>query len=238
MCSKFNSRTDVLRYSQELIDFYADSSLSETGNADYCNHIDKLLVCGLTLKFHSKFSESYFCFKSDFTYQNDFFKDGDPNLLVIIFKGLVICETNILKNRANSVSPVNFVNNILTQRLSAALYNEVAEWAGRYYALAQVNGSYRPTFQPIVRTSGSCCSSCAAYSEIGKEDAELTYTNYKNIMQQRQDEKDFEQNKCPKCRQHKLKTNQTRWGNIRICSDYPQCDFTKRIENGSAQNLN
>ncbi|XXK35320.1 topoisomerase DNA-binding C4 zinc finger domain-containing protein [Rhodobacteraceae bacterium nBUS_22] len=43
-----------------------------------------------------------------------------------------------------------------------------------------------------------------------------------------QGQETLEQNKCPKCKEHQLSRNETRWGVLRICSNYPKCDFTKK----------
>jgi hypothetical protein len=226
MSFKFYSRTDVKIFTQELMDNYSDETYKV-----YEHYIDNLFVCGLTLSYDPKCTEAYWRFGSDYTYSSDFFKFGDPSILVIIFKGLVICEFHILKNRINSVSPVTFLNSILIKRLSTSLYNEIAQWALSYPA----NDHYRKrSLKPIFRSdylgrSNFQCSSCSAYSKISKEETKLTYSEYLTISQSRKDKRKLARNKCPKCKQHQLKTDQTRWGRVRICSSYPQCDFVEKL---------
>ena len=207
-------------------DYYNDKSSSTDRCLNYWHHIDNLIFCGLTEKFHQSFSESYWLFGGDYVYDHKFYREGDINLLVIIFKGLVICETESLK-RANSVSPVNFINKILIQRLSASLYNEIAEWALQRYQASPVNPYYRPKFQRIVKTRGYNCSSCTTHSFIPIDERHLTQLEYITLLEAREKQRHFEKNKCPKCKKYELKRNQTRWGNIRICSNYPQCNYVE-----------
>ena len=226
MSVKFYSRTDIKIFTKDLTDEYRDDTFKA-----YEQYIDNLFACGLTLSFDPKYKEAYHKFGSDYTYSSDFFKFGDPNILVIIFKGLVICEFHIVKQGINSVSPVTFLNSILIRRLSTALCNEIAEWALSYPA----NFRYRKNFlKPIFRSdysglSNFQCSSCTAYSKISNEETKLTYSEYLEVSQKRKDKEELARNKCPKCQQHQLKTNRTRWGRIRICSSYPQCDFIKKL---------
>ena len=118
------------------------------------------------------------------------------------------------------------------RRLSAALYNEISEWASEYYIGSGVNPFYRPKFKPSL-PSFKRCPSCSAYSKLGKEKSELTFWDYIAKIRKLEDDKDLKKNKCPKCGKYDLKTSQTRWGNMRICSNYPKCDFTESFENNS-----
>jgi len=228
---KFYRRTDATPFSQELINNYNDKTFKA-----YEHYIDNLFTCGLTLDFKPKYQEAYWRFGSDYAYSSDFFKFGDPSILVTIFKGLVICEFHILKHSINSVSPVTFLSSILTKRLSTALYNEIAHWVRSYPA----NDRYRNRFlTPIFGKEFSedigdfRCDGCTAYSRISKisnEETKLTYSEYSVISRKRTEEREFARNKCPKCKRHQLKTNQTRWGRLRICSNYPECSFMEKLK--------
>lgn len=223
MHSEFRSRKDVLSFAQELRDFYPNY-----GYVHYEKHIDNLFECGLTLNFDPKYEDSYWRFGSDFARESNFFKNGDPNLLVIIFKGLVVCEFHIFGG-GGSVSPVNFLNSVLINKLTVAMYNELCGWIRSYPAntLYRTKSVPKPIFRSHI--AGTHCSSCRTYSRLKEKDTELTFKDYQAITQERNNKEKLVRNRCPKCQEYQLKENQTRWGHLIICSNYPECDFSKKI---------
>ena len=226
MCLKFYSRSDVEIYSEKLQEHYNNYKLMP-----FTQCIDDLFACGLSLKFQPEYRKSYWAFGSDFTYHSDFFKLGDLNSLLIIFRGLIICEFNVLPPRINSVSPVSFIHSILLQRLPVALYTEIIHWTQSYPA----NYPYRKNFNNFFRVPASSfresnCISCEFNSKMRLENVNITHEEYFSIIEDREKKLFFEKNKCPKCKKNQLKVVNTRWGKAQVCENYPSCHFLKKID--------
>ena len=183
--------------------------------------LNSLIICGLLNKSHIKFRNEVVHNENRFL--NRITEEIDVNLLIFFYKGLVLNEFKFLKG-ANSCTLITPTNRILQRRLSASMYCEISNWAQKYFIRSN-NYHYLPKNPEIEIPSRHQCVSCFVYEKIPLIERNYTYSKYLPNEELRQEIRKFEINKCPKCEQHILKSTDTRWGEIRRCTNYPICDF-------------
>lgn len=155
----------------------------------------------------------------------------DINELVLLFKGLLLTEKK-LDNRKQRwfPSPALVIYQNLKTRLSPGMLYEISIWSKRIRppSLKSSFTKYRlniPQFPDADQSGFSKCHCCNYMLNIPESERYLPFTEYHRLARRRQELKDFEDNKCPQCEQVKLKTQKTRWGVLRVCGNYPICDY-------------
>lgn len=154
----------------------------------------------------------------------------DVNELLVLYRGLIISETFVVKG-LHSATPTRIIFNQLRSRLPGPLFEAVADWTATQHIDAVKNGRnvnpYAPRCARSTYIQGGeskiSCVSCIMMESLDPMVASMSADKFQQWKLEVATKKYNSENKCPICRDGILHLRNTRWGNVMVCSNYPEC---------------
>lgn len=157
----------------------------------------------------------------------------DVNELLILYRGLIIAEIHLVEG-VHSATPTSILYNRLRDRISGPLFEALSDWTAIQHADARNSGqavnSYAPKCKKSkyhdVRNRNALCVACAIAKDLDDGTLAMNASDFREWRLASEQWACDRANRCPLCNDGVMQLKRTRWGEVMVCSNYPNCRST------------